>query len=128
MDWAAQQTGAAASVRERQLEVAVWGSGDCISAATPSTPNPATPQRKLRGRKRSGKFSGCRLFEGSKLRRICREGNRPQSLEVASLLKLVAGDVLFSAFGNEGLDSAGSAMPAVDRPSDFPARNFFCQR
>ncbi|MEY3226013.1 MAG: hypothetical protein RLZZ536_632, partial [Planctomycetota bacterium] len=42
--------------------------------------------------------SGCRVFEGSKLRRICREGNRPQSLEVASLLKLVAGDVLFSEF------------------------------
>jgi hypothetical protein len=68
------------------------------------------------------------LFEGSKLRRICREGNRPQSLEVVWVVKLVAGDVLFSAFGNEGLDFAGTAIPAVDRHPDFPARNFFCQR
>jgi hypothetical protein len=95
MDWAAQQTGGVASVRESHVGVAVRGSGDCISAATPSTLNPAAPQTKPRGRKRSRKFSGCRLFEGSKLCSICREGNRPQSLEVASLLKLVAGNVLF---------------------------------
>ena len=37
--------------------------------------------------------AGC-LKEAS-FRRNCWEGNRPQSLEVASLLKLVAGDVLF---------------------------------
>ena len=50
MGWAAQQTGAAASVRESQVEVAVRGSGDCSSAATPSTLNPAAPPKEAAGK------------------------------------------------------------------------------
>ena len=44
--------------------------------------------------------AGC-LKEAS-FRSICREGNRPQSLEIASLLKLVATNVLFSTDYNRG--------------------------
>ncbi|MFN5797111.1 MAG: hypothetical protein ACK5AN_06225 [Planctomyces sp.] len=50
MDWAAQQTGAAASVQESPVEVAVRGSVDCSSAATPSTLNPAAPQKETAGK------------------------------------------------------------------------------
>ena len=127
MDWAAQQTGGVASVRERPVEVAVreWRlqlSRDSVYSESGGPPKGNCGEGNAAG---NSVDAGC-LKEAS-FRRNCWEGNRPQSLEVASLLKLVAGNVLFSAFGSEGLDFAGRAMPAVDRPPDSPARNFFCQ-
>jgi hypothetical protein len=56
MDWAAQQTGAAASVQESQVEVAVRGSGDsgvlaligCTRQALSTAVQPRLCQRRIR--------------------------------------------------------------------------------
>jgi hypothetical protein len=49
-------------------------------------------------------------------RRSCREGNRPQSLEVASLLKLAATNVLFPSWRSPVVEDRTAANPVEERP------------
>ena len=85
-------------MRERPVEVAVreWRlqlSRDSVYSESGGPPKGNCGEGNAAG---NSVDAGC-LKEAS-FRRNCWEGNRPQSLEVASLLKLVTGDVLFPAF------------------------------